>query len=114
MHLLLPGDALYQDVAVGRDALVLRVLDLEILGEIGLEPGAELGAKGGMFGRVGEIHGVSSLSETRIAGLPPCCHPGGSRDPSTGRTSSANFAQPTSWTCQGRVLHDNGSRPSPG
>src|SRR5579864_7379241 len=48
VHLFLPGDALYEDVAVGRDALVLRVLDLEVLGEVGLEPIAELAAELGV------------------------------------------------------------------
>src|SRR5579862_9458910 len=50
VHLLLPGDALYEDVAVGRDPLVLRVLDLEILREVGLEPVPKLAAELGMFG----------------------------------------------------------------
>jgi hypothetical protein len=50
VHLLLPGDALFEDVAVGRDALVLRVLDLQIVGQVGLKPGAELAAEFGMLG----------------------------------------------------------------
>src|SRR5712691_7710140 len=60
VHLLLPGDALYQDALVGRDALVLCVLDLEVVAKIGLEPVAELAAESGVLGRVGEIHGGSS------------------------------------------------------
>ena len=61
VHLLLPGDALFEDRAVGRDALVLRVLDLEIVGQIGFEPSAELAAELGVLGRVGKIHGGPSL-----------------------------------------------------
>src|SRR5579862_1128931 len=60
IHFLLPVDALLERLAVGRDARIRRVFDLEIVGQVGVEPGAELAAKRGMFRGVGEIHGVIS------------------------------------------------------
>ncbi len=71
VHLLLPGDALYQDLAIGRDALVLRVLDLEILAQICLEPITELAAEGGVLGCVGKIHGGSSPGPSEDSRPPP-------------------------------------------
>ena len=61
VHLLLPGAAAFQRLAIGRDALVLRILDLEVVGQVGVEPGAELAAEGGVFRSVGEIHFVLLL-----------------------------------------------------
>jgi hypothetical protein len=58
----------FERLAVGRDALVLGVLDPEVVGQIGVQPGAELAAERGVLGRIGEIHGRSppavSLSGT--------------------------------------------------
>src|SRR5262249_12360355 len=41
IHLLLPGDAFVERLAVRCDARIRRVLDLEVVGQIGVEPGAE-------------------------------------------------------------------------
>jgi hypothetical protein len=56
VHLLLPGDALFEGLAIGGDALVGGAVDFDVVGGIGLEPVPELGAKGGMFRAVGKIH----------------------------------------------------------
>ena len=56
VHLFLPGDALFQGIAVGGDALVGGVIDLDFLGEIVVKPLPELGAESGMLRAVGEIH----------------------------------------------------------
>src|SRR6185312_1095822 len=61
VHLLLPGDALFERLPVGRDARIRCVLNLQIVGQIGLEPGAEFAAKFGVLGGVGEIHRLNSL-----------------------------------------------------
>ena len=50
VHLLLPGDALFQDLAIRGNALILRVLNLQIIAEVGVEPSAELATEFGMFG----------------------------------------------------------------
>ncbi len=60
MHLFLPGDALFEDLAVGGDPLVGGVVDLDVVREIGFEPAAKLGAKGRMFRTVGKIHDALS------------------------------------------------------
>ena len=70
MHLLLPGAAALQRLAIGRDTLVLRILDLEVVGQVGFEPGAELAAEGGVFWSVGEVHFVLLLLLRRIAADP--------------------------------------------
>ena len=57
MHRLLPLDALFQCRAVGCDALVGRVVNADIGGQIGLEPAAELAAERRMLRAVGKIHG---------------------------------------------------------
>ncbi len=61
VHFLLPGAAAFQRLAIGRDALVLRVLDLEVVGQVRVEPGAQLAAEGGVFRGVGEVHSVLLL-----------------------------------------------------
>jgi hypothetical protein len=54
MHCPLPGDAFFECLAVGGDALVGRVIDANLLRQIGGEPLPELGAKLGMLRTVGE------------------------------------------------------------
>ena len=74
MHLLLPGDALFQSLAVGGDALVGGIVDFDFLGEIVVEPLPELGAESGMLRAVGEIHGApcgGPGSNARISGPKP-------------------------------------------
>ena len=56
VHLFLPGDALFQSLAVGGDALVGGIVDFDFLGEIVVKPLPELGAESGMLRAVGEIH----------------------------------------------------------
>src|SRR5205814_1695173 len=51
-----PGAALFECFAIGRNALVLRILDLEAFGEVRGEPLAKLAAERGMLGAVGEVH----------------------------------------------------------
>ena len=52
----LPRAAAFEDVAIGRDAFVLRVVDAEILGQVRVEPGANFVAEGFLFGGVFEVH----------------------------------------------------------
>ncbi len=59
VHLFLPGDALFQGLAVGGDALVGGVVDADLGRQVRFEPPAELGAKGGMLRAVGKIHGLT-------------------------------------------------------
>src|SRR5436190_5406 len=68
VRLLLPGAALFEDLAVGGDALILRVLDFEVFRQIGFEPVPELATEGGVLGRIGEVHGGSSLRARLTAG----------------------------------------------
>src|SRR5215469_12267382 len=56
VHLLLPGDALFQCLAVRRDALVGGVVDADLGRQIFLEPIAEFGTKRRVLGAVCEIH----------------------------------------------------------
>jgi hypothetical protein len=61
MHRPLPGDAFFECLAVGGDALVGRVIDANLRRKIGGEPLSEFGAKLGMLRTVGKIHGLESL-----------------------------------------------------
>src|SRR3954465_14640834 len=95
MHLLLPGATLFERLAIRGDALVLRVLDLQILRQIGVEPGAELSAERGVCGRIGEVHGGSSLlaRRYRAARLGALPHSGPTQaDPRCVRTRSRRAA----------------------
>ena len=60
VHAALPVAPPLEGLAVRRHPLVGRVLDAEIVGEVGGEPAADLGAEVLLLGRVGEIHGPSS------------------------------------------------------
>ena len=40
----------------------------EVLGRVGVDPGADLGAEGGFFGRVVEVHGLMSSLTPRSSG----------------------------------------------
>jgi hypothetical protein len=51
----LPRAAALEHVAIGHDALILRVVDAEILGEVRIEPGADFVAEGFLFGGVFEV-----------------------------------------------------------
>src|SRR5947207_4405628 len=81
VHPLLPGAALFERLAVGGDALVLRVLDLEIVREIGVEPSAKLTAEFGVVRRIGEIHGRGPPEDRGYRPPPPGSTPGGPRLP---------------------------------
>src|SRR5208337_5162325 len=56
VELRLPRAAAFKDVAIGRDAFVLGVIDTQVLGEVRVEPAADLVAEGLLFGGVFEIH----------------------------------------------------------
>ena len=56
VHRLLPGNALFERLAVGRDALVGGIVDADLRRQVGFEPAAELGAEGRVLGAVGEVH----------------------------------------------------------
>src|SRR6185503_4470428 len=60
VHAALPLAPALEGLAVGGDPLVGRVLDAEIVGEVRVEPAADLGAEALLLGRVGEVHGPSS------------------------------------------------------
>src|SRR5208337_1454838 len=60
VHLLLPGDALFQYLAVGRDALVGSVVDADLGRQVGFEPMTKFAAEGSVLGTVGEIHTLAS------------------------------------------------------
>jgi hypothetical protein len=55
VHLLLLGNALFERLAVGRDALVSGIVDANLGRKIVFEPAAELGAEGGMLRAVGKV-----------------------------------------------------------
>ena len=57
VHAALPVAPALERRAIGRDPLVGRILDAQIVGEVGAEPVADLGAETFLLGRVGEIHG---------------------------------------------------------
>ncbi len=62
VHLLLPGDALFERLAVGRDALVGSIVDTDLGRQIGFEPMAQFGAEFCVLRAVGEIHGGTPIA----------------------------------------------------
>src|SRR5260370_15363117 len=57
VHRLLPPNALFECLAVGRHALVGGIVDADLRRQVHFEPAPEMGTKGGMLGAVGEVHG---------------------------------------------------------
>src|SRR5262249_13214041 len=64
VHLFLPSDTLFKRLAIRCDTGVRGVLDLKVVGQIGVKPSAELAAEFGMLRGVGEIHWRSSREWT--------------------------------------------------
>ena len=54
VHLLLPGNALFQCLAIGRDALVGGIVDADLRRQVFFEPVAEFGAESRVLGAVGD------------------------------------------------------------
>jgi hypothetical protein len=55
VELALPRAAAFENLAIGRDAFILRVIDAKIFGEVGVEPGADFVAEGFLLGSVFEV-----------------------------------------------------------
>src|SRR5437763_16990238 len=58
MHRLLPRDALFERLPVGRDTLVGGIVDAGLRRQVRFEPVAKFAAEGRMLGTVGEINGA--------------------------------------------------------
>ena len=69
VHRPLPGDAFFECLAVGRDALVGGIVDADVGWQIGLEPAADLGAKLGMLRAVGKVHSWNPCGRSKKSRL---------------------------------------------
>ena len=68
VHLLLLGNALFERLAVGRDALVRSIVDTDLGPQIFFEPLTELDAEGGVLGAVGEVQSSALSRKCEVVG----------------------------------------------
>ena len=63
MHCLLPRNALFERLPVGRHALVGGVVDADLGRQVPVQPAPELGAECRVLRAVGEVHSSMPLNE---------------------------------------------------